>query len=69
MNLSNGIYTFRNVAYPNKMLNLYYDGSLTNGQNVVLWGSDDSLEQQWKYNGIELLTILIYLYIQKMLLK
>ncbi len=57
MALPVGIYTFRNVAYPNKMLNLYYNGSLTNGQNVILWNSDGSLEQQWKYDDGRLLTM------------
>lgn len=60
MNLSNGIYTFRNVAYPNKMLNLYYDernNILANGQNVILYQHDESLEQQWRYSDSKLLTM------------
>ncbi len=40
------IFTFESLAFPNKMLNLY--GSASNGKNVVLWNSDNSLEQQWK---------------------
>jgi murein DD-endopeptidase MepM/ murein hydrolase activator NlpD len=57
MALARGIYTFRNVEYPTKMLNLYYNGSVANGQNVVLWEQDGSLEQQWKYEGGRLLTM------------
>ncbi len=56
MAIENGIYKFSNSQYPG-MLNLYYDGSVSNGQNVVLWSSDNSLEQQWRYDGNRLLSM------------
>ena len=40
-----------------KTLNLYYPGSIVNGQNVCLWTKDDSLEQQWRFNGSKLLNM------------
>ena len=40
-----------------KTLNLYYPGSIVNGQNVCLWTKDGSLEQQWKFDGSKLLNM------------
>lgn len=40
-----------------KTLNLYYSGSIVNGQNVCLWTQDGSLEQQWKFDGSKLLNM------------
>lgn len=40
-----------------KALNLYYSGSIVNGQNVCLWKKDDSLEQEWKFDGSKLLNM------------
>lgn len=40
-----------------KVLNLYYPGSIVNGQNVCLWTKDGSLEQQWKFDGSKLLNM------------
>ena len=40
-----------------KALNLYYSGSIVNGQNVCLWTQDGSLEQQWKFDGSKLLNM------------
>ena len=40
-----------------KVLNLYYPGSIINGQNVCLWTKDGSLEQQWKFDGSKLLNM------------
>ncbi len=40
-----------------KVLNLYYPGSIVNGQNVCLWSKDGSLEQQWKFDGSKLLNM------------
>lgn len=42
------IYTFTCMVFPDKKLNLY--GSAAKGKNVVLWESDGSVEQQWKYD-------------------
>lgn len=40
-----------------KALNLYYSGSIVNGQNVCLWTQDGNLEQQWKFDGSKLLNM------------
>ena len=49
--LPEGIYTFESVYGSPKRLNLYFDGSIDNGQNVVLYRADGSLEQQWRYKN------------------
>jgi murein DD-endopeptidase MepM/ murein hydrolase activator NlpD len=57
MSIPRGIYTFESVAFPGKMLNLYYNGSVANGQNVVLYTRDGSEEQKWRYYGGRLITM------------
>ena len=39
-----------------KRLNLYYNGSISNGQNVCLWDTDYSTEQKWIFAGNKLKT-------------
>lgn len=49
--LSEGVYIFESVYGSPKKLNLYFNGSVANGQNVILYTADGSLEQQWRYKN------------------
>ena len=55
--ISGKIYTFACIGAPARVLNLYYPNSIANGQNVCLWTSDSSFEQQWKYSDNKLLNM------------
>lgn len=55
--VSGKIYTFECLGAEGMFLNLYYSNGISDGQNVILWEEDGSLEQQWKYNGSKLLTV------------
>ena len=55
--VSGKTYTFECLGAEGMFLNLYYSNGVSDGQNVILWEGDGSLEQQWKYNGSKLLTV------------
>lgn len=55
--INGNIYTFRCAASSTRLLNLFYQNGIKNGQNVCLWGKDGSLEQQWKYSNGKLLSM------------
>jgi murein DD-endopeptidase MepM/ murein hydrolase activator NlpD len=57
MSIPRGVYTFESVAFEGKMLNLYYNTSVANGQNVVLYTRDGSEEQKWKLIGDRLVSM------------
>ena len=44
--MSGKIYTFECLGAEGMFLNLYYSNGISDGQNVILWEEDGSLEQQ-----------------------